>query len=182
VTPSGAPDDPRVEAAARAVSELYEHAAYYEMASADEMARAVLAAADAAVPDPHGAFEVYRDHRGEFRWRLVSDGHVLANSADGYLSEGAARMATRYAGRVMAAVPDPREENARLREAHDKMLGALKLIDVRLTTAEGDGIPRGMAAPMGVRLLARQVIEDVTGRPWPAALAPFTGAEDGADA
>jgi uncharacterized protein YegP (UPF0339 family) len=39
-------------------------------------------------------FEIYRDWRGEFRWRLVSDGgHVLANSGDGYPSEAAVYMA-----------------------------------------------------------------------------------------
>ncbi len=39
-------------------------------------------------------FEIYRDWRGEFRWRLVSDGgHVLANSGDGYSSEKTAELA-----------------------------------------------------------------------------------------
>jgi len=39
-------------------------------------------------------FEIYRDWRGEFRWRLVSDdGHVFATSGDGYPSEAAAELA-----------------------------------------------------------------------------------------
>lgn len=39
-------------------------------------------------------FEIYRDWRGEFRWRLVSDGgHVFATSGDGYPSEEAAELA-----------------------------------------------------------------------------------------
>ena len=39
-------------------------------------------------------FEIFRDWRGEFRWRLVSDdGHVFASSGDGYRSEKDAELA-----------------------------------------------------------------------------------------
>lgn len=38
-------------------------------------------------------FEVYRDARGEYRWRLSEDGRRLACSARGYATNGAARNA-----------------------------------------------------------------------------------------
>lgn len=40
---------------------------------------------------------------------------------------------------------------------YDRLRGALKLIDVMLTPAEGDGIVRGDACKLSARLLARQV-------------------------
>lgn len=41
------------------------------------------------------ASEIWRDWRGEWRFRLVLDGHVLANSADGYATEEQAAGAVR---------------------------------------------------------------------------------------
>lgn len=37
------------------------------------------------VPRPP-VFEVYEDHRGEWRWRLVSHGRIVADSGEGYAS------------------------------------------------------------------------------------------------
>lgn len=50
-----------------------------------------------------GKFHIYKDHAGEFRWRLVApNGRIVADSAEGYSSkqkchEGIADVKT-YAG------------------------------------------------------------------------------------
>lgn len=37
---------------------------------------------------PKGKFEIYKDVRGDFRWRFVSsNGRIIADSAEGYSSE-----------------------------------------------------------------------------------------------
>ena len=47
-----------------------------------------------------GKLEIYRDGRGEWRWRLLaSNGRILADSGEGYRRRASARYA---AGRVRA--------------------------------------------------------------------------------
>lgn len=37
------------------------------------------------------SYEIYEDEGGEYRWRLVSGGDIIADSGEGYGSEGRAR-------------------------------------------------------------------------------------------
>lgn len=47
--------------------------------------------------------EYYQDHAGEWRWRFVSNGRIMADSAEGYVKKSNARRAwVNFAGYISA--------------------------------------------------------------------------------
>ena len=49
------------------------------------------------------SYQIYEDNSGEFRWRLTSGNDIIADSGEGYSSEGSAREA---AQRVQRDAPE----------------------------------------------------------------------------
>jgi uncharacterized protein YegP (UPF0339 family) len=45
------------------------------------------------IGDMMGKFEVYQDKNGEWRWRYVQKGHIMADSSEGYATEFGAKRA-----------------------------------------------------------------------------------------
>jgi uncharacterized protein len=51
-------------------------------------------------------FQIYRDARGEYRWRLITDGGtVIATGGEGYLGRGGAGIAIQAVKEVAASAP-----------------------------------------------------------------------------